>query len=219
MSLKLKRQEIVSTGRKLLSEGLVTRSWGNISMRVDENNMLITPSGRTYDDLREEEIVLMNYNTLAYDGKIKPSSEYRLHAEIYRRRNDINAVIHTHQPNASTLAVARRQLPPVIDDMAQIIGPSVKVTKYAYSGTGKFARQAVKYLRGRQAVLLANHGAVCVGRNLEEAFVVTHILEKAAKAFIEAELIGGATHVSKVSAYWMHQMYLKKYSKMNEENR
>lgn len=213
------REKIVEAGLRLVKEGLVARSWGNISVRVDEENILITPSGRTYESLKPEEIVLMNYHTLRYEGIIKPSSEYRLHAEVYKQRNEINAVIHTHQMNATTVAVARREVPPIIDDMVQIIGPSVRVSKYTLAGTQKFAKNAIKALRRRQAALLANHGAVCIGRNLEEAFAVSEVLEKACKAFIEAEFLGGAKSISKISAAIMHQVYLKKYSRLEEKNR
>ncbi len=219
MEQKERREKIVEAGLRLIKQGLVTRSWGNISIRVDDENMLITPSGRTYESLKPEEIVLMNYQTLQYEGAIKPSSEYHLHAEVYKQRKEINAVIHTHQMNATTVAAARREVPPIIDDMVQIIGSSVRVSKYTLAGTQKFAKYAVKALRGRQAALLANHGAVCVGRNLEEAFVVSEVLEKACKAFIEAEFLGGAKNISKFSAAILHQVYLKKYSKLAEKNR
>ncbi len=213
------REKIVEAGLRLVEEGLVMRSWGNISIRVDDKNMLITPSGRTYESLKPEEVVLMNYKTLTYIGKVKPSSEYYLHAAIYNRRNEINAVIHTHQMNATTVATARREVPPIIDDMVQIIGPSVRVSKYAMAGTKKFAKNAVIALKGRQAALLANHGAVCIGRTPEEAFVVSQVLEKACKTFIEAEFLGGAKNISRFSTAILHQIYLKKYSKLEEKNR
>ena len=219
MEYKEERKRIIEAGLRLVHEKLITRSWGNISVRVDAQNMLITPSGRTYESLKPEEIVLMNYRTLSYEGKIKPSSEYHLHAEIYKQRKEAKAVIHTHQMNATTVAVARREVPPIIDDMIQVIGPSVRVSKYTLAGTKKFARYAVKALKGRQAALLANHGAVCIGRTLDEAFVVSEVLEKACKAFIEAEFLGGAKPVSKFSAAIMHQVYLKKYSKLEEKNK
>jgi len=219
MDFEDKRKMIVEAGLRLVKKGLVTRSWGNISVRIDDQNMLITPSGRTYESLKPGEIVLMNYRKLTWEGKIKPSSEYHLHAEVYKQRKEINAVIHTHQMNATTVAAARREVPPIIDDMVQIIGPSVRVSKYTMAGTQKFAKNAVKALKGRQAALLANHGAVCIGRNMEEAFTVAEVLEKACKAFIEAEFLGGAKTISKFSAAIMHQVYLKKYSKLDEKNR
>jgi L-fuculose-phosphate aldolase len=211
--------QIIDGGKRLLKEGLVARTWGNISIRVDDTYMLITPSGREYETLTEKDIVLVNYLTSKYEGEIKPSSEKELHCEIYRTRKNINAVIHTHQMNASTVAAARREVPPILDDQAQILGPSVRVADYALPSTKKLTKKTVKALEGRMAALLANHGAVCIGRDLEEAFVACQVLEKACKAFIEAEFLGGAKSISKFEAYLMHQFYLKKYSANSEKNR
>ncbi len=213
------RQEIIQGGCRLLKEGLVARTWGNISIRVDETYMLITPSGRTYKDLTPNDIVLVNYHTSKHEGNIKPSSEKELHCEIYRTRKKIHAVIHTHQMNASTVAAARREVPPILDDMAQIIGPSVRVADYALPSTKKITKKTVNALKGRNAALMANHGAVCVGRDLEEAFVVCQVLEKACKAFIEAEFLGGAKGINKFEAHLMHQLYIRKYSREAEKNK
>ncbi len=218
-SLDEKRKQVIEAGLMLLNEGLVARTWGNVSIRADEDHMLITPSGRKYDGLSPEDIVLVDINSSEYTGEIKPSSEHRLHSEIYRTRREINAVIHTHQMNASTCAAARREVPPVLDDMAQIIGPSVRVAPYALPSTGKIVKGTLKALKGRMAALMANHGAVCIGRDMEEAFVVAQVLEKACKAFIEAEFLGGAKNINGVEAYLMHQVYLKKYSARDKSNR
>jgi len=213
------RQEVVEGGLRLVKEGLVARTWGNISIRVDETHMLITPSGRTYEDLTPQDIVLVNYHTSKHEGDIKPSSEKELHCEIYRTRKNIHAVIHTHQMNASTVAAAQREVPPILDDMAQIIGPSVRVAEYALPSTKKITRLTVRALKGRNAALMANHGAVCVGRDLDEAFVVCQVLEKACKAFIEAEFLGGAKSINKFEAHLMHQLYIRKYSGEADKNR
>ena len=213
------RQSVVGAGKRLLAEGLVARTWGNVSVRADAEHMLVTPSGRAYESMAPEDIVPVNLRTGDYEGSLKPSSEGKLHAEIYRTRPEIHAVIHTHQMNASTVAAARREVPPILDDMVQIIGPTVRVADYALPSTNKIVRVTVKALRGRMAALMANHGAVCIGRNLEEAFVVCQVLEKACKAFIEAEFLGGAKSINRVEAFLMHQFYLRKYSALKEENR
>ena len=213
------RKQVIEGGLRLLKEGLVTRTWGNISIRVDEDHMLITPSGRNYEDLSPEDIVLVNYHTSKYEGHIKPSSEKGLHCEIYRTRKKIHAVIHTHQMNASTVAAAQREVPPILDDMAQIIGPTVRVAEYALPSTRKITKKTVKALKGRNAALMANHGAVCIGRDLEEAFVVCQVLEKACKAFIEAEFLGGAKSINRFEARLMHQLYIRKYSGQADKNR
>jgi len=218
-SINEKKEQVIKAGLRLIEEGLVTRTWGNVSIRTDENHMLITPSGRKYEDLTTDDIVLVNIHTSEYEGSIKPSSEHKLHSEIYRTRPEINAVIHTHQMNASTCAAARREVPPILDDMAQIIGTTVRCAPYALPSTKKIVKGTVKALKGRMAALMANHGAVCIGRDLSEAFVVCQVLEKACKAFIEAEFLGGAKSINKFEAYLMHQMYLKKYSAQDKKNR
>ncbi|MCT4590076.1 MAG: class II aldolase/adducin family protein [Carboxylicivirga sp.] len=213
------KQQVIEGGKRLLAEGLVARTWGNVSIRLDDTYMLITPSGRPYEELTSDDIVLVNYHTSKYEGSVKPSSEKELHCEIYRSRKKVNAVIHTHQMNASTVAAARREVPPILDDQAQIIGPNVRVADYALPSTKKITRVTVKALKGRNAALMANHGAVCIGRDLDEAFVVCQVLEKACKAFIEAEFLGGAKSINKFEAYLMHQFYLKKYSNKTKSNK
>ena len=208
---------VCEAGKRLLRENLVSGTWGNLSLRMDEQNMIITPSGKPYDSLAPEDMVLVNYRTLAWSGEIKPSSELKLHASIYQERKDINAVIHTHQPNASTVAAARREVPPILDDMAQIIGPSVRVAEYALPNTKRIVRRTLRALRGRNAALMANHGAVCIGREMEEAFIVCQVLEKACRAFIEAEFLGGAKSIGTVEAWIMHKYYLLKYSKLRDK--
>jgi L-fuculose-phosphate aldolase len=208
---------VCDSGKKLLHEGYVSGTWGNISFRMDDKLMAITPSGREYETMLPDEIVIVNYMDHSYEGEIKPSSEFKLHTEIYRTRKNIHAVIHTHQMNASTVAAARREVPPILDDMAQIIGPTVRCAEYALPNTKKIVKKTVKALNGRYAALMANHGAVAIGRDMEEAFVVCQVLEKACKAFIEAEFLGGAKGINKFEAHLMHQFYLRKYSKQKKK--
>jgi len=217
MDLKEAKTRVCEAGKQLLKKGYVSGTWGNISVRLDDSIMVITPSGREYEDMTPEDIVAVNYHDLSYQGDIKPSSELKLHAEIYKTRSKIHAVIHTHQMNASTVAAARREVPPILDDMAQIIGPTVRVADYALPNTKKITKATVKALRGRFAALMANHGAVCIGRDLREAFVVCEVLEKSCKAFIEAEFLGGAKGINRFEAHLMHQYFLMKYSKQKKK--
>jgi L-fuculose-phosphate aldolase len=213
------RIQVRDAGLKLVEEGLVARTWGNVSCRLDDERFVITPSGRTYDELTPEEMVVVNLKTGDYEGSIKPSSEGKVHAEIFRTRKDVGAVIHTHQTNASVVAAARREVPPILDDQVQILGPTVRVADYALPSTKKMMRACVKALKGRNAALMANHGAICVGRTIDDAFVSCIVLEKACKAFIEAEFLGGAKSINIFEAHLMHQFYLRKYSKQKTENR
>jgi L-fuculose-phosphate aldolase len=172
-----------------------------------------------HGDLKPDEMVEVNILTRSFKGPIPPSSDFGMHAEIFMHRKQIDAVIHIQPPSASTVAAARREVPPILDDLAKVIGPSVRVAEYARSNTRKREKVTLKALKGRMACLLANHGAVCIGRDLAEAMAVSQVLEKACRAFIEAEFLGGAKNISKVEAYLMHQYYLNKYSKEKIRNR
>lgn len=206
------RELVCKTGTRLVELGLVSGTWGNVSLRIDAERMAITPSGRDYGEMEPEDIVLVNLRSGTYEGP-KPSNEKMLHREIYLARKEVNAVIHTHSVNASTVAAARREVPPILEDLAQICGPSVRVADRALPTTKKAAKAAIKALRGRSAALLANHGAVCVGRTMEEAVTCCQVLEKGCQAFIEAEFLGGAKSINRFEATLMRQYYLRKYSK------
>jgi len=209
------RQVVCDAGKKLIANGLVGGTWGNISCRIHESEMAITPSGMSYETLAPEDVAVVDFSgeEISWEGKHKPSAEMKLHIAVYQDRKDIGAVIHSHSLNASTVAVARREVPPILDDMVQIIGPSIRVADYALPSTKKIVKKTMKALKGRNAALMANHGAVCIGRDMDEAFTCTFVLEKTCKAFIEAEFLGGAKTINKFEAHLMRQYYLRKYSK------
>lgn len=200
-------------GKKLLEEGLVARTWGNVSCRIDDEWCAITPSGKAYEELTPEDIVIMNYKTGEFEGDVKPSSEKGVHAGLYKERKDINAVIHTHQVNASTIAAAHRKMPAVLDDMAQLIGPDVRIADYALPSTKKMVKSCLKAMKGRNACIMANHGALCAAVTMDDCFAVAQVLEKSCKVFIEAEFLGGAKKLGKFDAAIMRQYYLMKYSR------
>ncbi|HOX30795.1 MAG TPA: class II aldolase/adducin family protein [Spirochaetales bacterium] len=206
------KEAVRAAGVKLVEEDLVAGTWGNVSIRLGPSLMAITPTGTDYLSMKAEDIVLVDLETGEARGG-KPSSEKDLHREIYRSRPEVNAVIHTHSMSASTVAAARREVPPILDDLAQIVGPSLRVADYALPGTGKMRRTALKGLRGRMAVLLANHGAVALGRSMGEALTCARIVEKGCRAFVEAEFLGGAKGINRFEARLMHEVYLRKYSR------
>lgn len=210
------QEAVREMGVRLVATGLVVGTWGNVSVRLGDK-MVVTPSGADYRVLKAEEMPVVDLRTGEWEGP-KPSSERDLHRAVYEERREIQAVIHVHSPHASTLAAARRELPPILDDIAQLLGPSVRVADYALPGTRKIVKGTVKALRGRMAALMANHGAICLGRTLEEAFLCCQVLEKGCKAFIEAEFLGGAQGINKFEAWVMHQVYLKKYSRQWEKS-
>ena len=210
------REAIVAMGCALLDEGLVEGTWGNVSVRLDADRMLITPSGADYRTLLPEQIAEVRLDDGSWTGPLKPSTERKVHSAVYTSRTGIGAVIHTHAPNASTVAAARREVPPILDDLAQICGPTVRCAAYALPSTRKIVRVTLRALKGRRAVLLANHGAVCLGRDLDEAHTCCRVLEKACRTLIEAEFLGGAKSINRVEAALMHQVYLRKYQKSKD---
>ena len=218
MAYQKEKEIVCESGKTLLERGLVEGTWGNCSLRIDDKLMAITPSGRRYEDLTPEDIVIMDYHTLEYQGQIKPSSEKKLHAELYKTRKEIQAVVHTHQPHASAVAAARKTVPPILDDQAQLLGPDIRCADYALPNTKKIVKTTVKALKGRFAALMANHGAITVGRSMEEAVTAALVLEKTCKAYIEAEFIGGAKQMKWIEAWPMHKAYLWLYSKKKETN-
>jgi L-fuculose-phosphate aldolase len=210
------RRIVLQAGRELVSSGLVAGTWGNVSLRIDRRTMAITPSGGEYEALKESDIVIVDLLDGTFTGR-KPSSEKMLHMAVYNGRKEINAVIHNHSMNASTVAAARREVPPILDDLTQIIGPTVRVAEYALPSTKRLVRVTMRALKGRNAALLANHGAVCLGRDMKEALTCCSVLEKGCRAFIEAEFLGGAKSINRFEAALMHKIYLKKYSKQGKK--
>lgn len=185
-------REILETGLLLVEAGLVTETAGNISARCpDGERILITPSRRDYWVLTESDLVRIHLPSEQAEGRWKPSSEWRLHVAIYRARPDVNAVIHHHAVWASAVAVARKTIPVLIDEAADI-GP-IPTAPYAPSASQELAEVAAAELaKGSNAVLLANHGAVAVGSDLQEAFRRATDVERLAQIYLGATLLGGA---------------------------
>ena len=183
---------IIEIGLLLLESGLVTETAGNISVRgPDENSLFITPSRRNYRFLTERDLVRVHMGSGQAEGRWNPSSEWQLHVAAYRARPDVNAVIHHHAVWASAVAVARKTIPILLDEAADI-GP-IPTAPYAPSASEELAGVTSKLLAcGSNAVLLANHGAVAVGRDLHEAFRRAVDVERLAKIYLGATLLGGA---------------------------
>ncbi len=178
------RNALVEYGRKLLHAGLVQGTWGNLSVRLDEEHMLVTPSGIDYAALKPKDMVLVNLKTLQYDGSRKPTSEKTLHRAVYLTHPICNAVIHTHSDACSVLAAACAPLPAHTERMRAYAHGDARVAPYALPGTNKLARNAVKALGENNACLLAHHGAVCCGEDLNAAFACCEALEEAAARYI-----------------------------------
>jgi len=179
------QKDICAAGLRLVKEGLVARSWGNISIRIDESYMAITPSGLKYEEVRPEHIVIINLSDGSYEGSVTPSGERKLHIEIYHKQPEVRAIIHTHQLNASVCSAARIDVPVTSAEDRKVLATNlVRCGAYGLPGTKKLTTETVKAVNGSLCALMANHGAVCMGRNMEEAFTVSRILEKVCEEHI-----------------------------------
>jgi len=179
------QKDICAAGLRLVKDGLVARTWGNISIRIDEHSMAITPSGVKYEDVRPEHIVIINLDDGSYEGSVKPSGERKLHMEIYHSRPELGAVIHTHQLNASVCAAARVDVPVNSASDRKALGTDlIRCGAYGLPGTKKITDETVSAVKGALCALMANHGAVCMGQNIENAFTVSGILEKVCGEYI-----------------------------------
>lgn len=177
------RKIVVDAGKRLLREGLVARTWGNISQRIDEKHIAITPSGRPYESLKPEDIPILNIEDLTWEGTYKPSGEKKLHAAIYAGDVNVRAVIHTHQMNASTCAAARKPVP-VAKEFQAILGDEILCAPYGLPGSKKLTKGTAAAVYGRPAAFMANHGAVCAASDMDRAFDIAAALEKACGKYI-----------------------------------
>lgn len=191
MDLNEIRNDVHLHARKMWEAGLVVGSAGNVSRRVDEKLIAITPTSIGYDVLKPEDIVLVELESGEPVGSLHaPSYELPLHLTLYRSRREVGAVVHTHAPYVSALSVLRRPLPPVIDEMVLYFGGTVEVTDYAFTGTDAVGINTVRALGDRTGVILANHGNVCVGRDLRQALHVAITMESCARVYVSALSVG-----------------------------
>jgi L-fuculose-phosphate aldolase len=168
---------LVEYGRKMAARHLTTGSGGNLSA-IDRKRqrIAITPSGMDYDVMTPGDIVVCDLKGLVVEGRCKPSSELLFHLALYGHRKDIGAVVHTHSVYATTIACLHREIP-AVHYLVGFAGSKVPLAPYATFGTSALAQNIVQTIGGQNAVLLANHGLVAVGRDLAAAFNVAEEIE------------------------------------------
>lgn len=175
------REKIVETGLELLENGLTIRTWGNISARIDDDTILITPSGRGYDILQPEDITLLHLADMSWEGPYKPSSEKKVHAQIYRHRDDVDFIIHTHQYKASAISIAGRDYILSDKDSIRELGRVIPCAGYGMSSTKaleKAVEECVVNHPESNSMLMRAHGALLVGADKEETMRRAKLLEK-----------------------------------------
>jgi len=169
------RAEMLATAHKLVALRLNRGTSGNIGVRYGDN-LLVTPSGVPVDDMTPEMMVTLDFSG-KFTGESKPTSEWRIHRDILAARTDVGAVVHTHSTFATTLACLHREIPPFHYMIAAAGGDSIRCAPYALFGSQALSDHALKALDGRKACLLAQHGMIALGRDLNDALAVAEEVE------------------------------------------
>jgi L-fuculose-phosphate aldolase len=190
------RKREVLEASQLLSErgyfGTRSGSAGNVSVLIEEEEVVaVTPHGIRYSEMTIDDICIMDLGLSPIEGTRAPSVEAPLHVAVYKNRRDVNAVVHSHQIYASIFAILNEPIPPLFDEVTVAIGSMVEVVPYGVSGSPQLLENVVDRLDNRcHCYLLQNHGALCVGRNLEKTVNYVELLEKTASIYYRALATG-----------------------------
>lgn len=190
------REEIVEAGKRLYKKGFVAANDGNVSARLDGGRILITPSGVCKGDMDPGMLVVVDGDGKVLSGRLKPSSEMKMHLAVYRIRDDVRAIVHAHPPKATAFAVAglpldKLTLPEVVFSLG-----SVAFSEYGTPSTKQVPEAVVRVIGDAGAVLLANHGALTVGAGVMDAYFRMETLEHFAAITLYARLLGGERELS-----------------------
>jgi len=184
------KNEVIKAGMTLDRYELIALSGGNISMRIGDH-VLVTPSGMIYEDMVEDDVLVVDLFGRVIEGTRKPSVDTGALLYVFRSDENIKAVIHTHQPYATAVGLVTDELPCNLTTMANAVNGSVHVAPYSSTATEQMGIEAVNYLDGRLAVILKHHGVIAVGNSLKQALYACIYLEEAAKTYAIARSLGG----------------------------
>lgn len=208
------RQKVIDTCLWLVEKGLVFGTWGNISVRLDDGNILITPSKVPYETMKPEDMVVLAPDGTVVDGFRLATSERELHRGIMNARPDIHAIIHTHSTYAMAAAATGQGIPPISEEMCQLLGGEIPITSQFVASEKhlELGEEVTRSIGDKNAVLIRNHGPVCCGRTLDEARVCCQVVEKSAQMYLTIR--GG--NVCPVEEEWVkagRNYYLYSYGK------
>ena len=186
------RQEIIRVTRIVANQGLIRSSDGNISIRLEGNQFLVTPSGLYKMSMEPDDPIIVDWSGEVLEGKpgLRPTSELNMHLEAYRQRPDIHAVLHAHPPFATALTIAGIPFPTDLLPEVLIALGDVPTAPYATPGTTALGESIRKHIKSHNTVLLSNHGSISVGKTLEEALIALERLEHAAYTYYLARGLG-----------------------------
>jgi L-fuculose-phosphate aldolase len=184
------KQMLLSTAKEMLRTGLVEGTSGNLSARLPDGNVLVTPSSHPYESMTIEDLVICDPDGNVVEGTRGPTSEKALHCTTLRLHDDVGAVIHSHAKFASMFAVVREPIPAVIEEFQVYVGGDVPVAEYKETGSDALADEVAKHVGDRSAVLMANHGLLTVGVNPAHAMKIANLVERTAEIVWGARQLG-----------------------------
>lgn len=204
------RTEVLDAVRRIVAAGLVSGASGNVSRRITTAGgdvFAVTASRVPYHRFTLDDVLVVDAEIEPICGEGVPSSESLCHMAIYAARTDVGAVIHTHSIAASAFAVAGELIPPILDEQVLALGGAIEVARYAASASEELAANAVETLGDRAAVLLEHHGVIGVGADLEEAVSVVELVERVARIYQAACVIGRARALPETVVHSQQQVY------------
>lgn len=191
------KEKVLLKSKEAYKEKLFAGTSGNLSIFDAESEMVaITPTSIPYDLLKVDDIVLIDLAGNVIEGKYKPSSEWKMHTAIYKNMPNVKAIVHTHSPFATAFAVAHKNIPVILIEMMFFLLGDVKLSPYAPPGSQQLGENAVKSLYGRGSTLLANHGVVAIGKDIDEAYIRAVYTEDAASIYIKSCALGKPVEIT-----------------------
>ena len=187
------RQAVIDTCLWMKAEGFVFGTWGNISVRLDDGNLLITPSRIDYDAMEPDDLVVLAPDGAQLKGDRLSTSERELHRNIMLKRTDVRAVIHIHSPFAMACAARDEGVPVISEEMCQLIGGAIPLTSRFVPSQNhvELGQVVAESLTSSNAILIRNHGPMCFGRTLDEARICCQVTEKACRMYLTLLAAGG----------------------------
>ncbi len=193
----MQKEEFIYWAKRVYEADLNPSTSGNMSVRLPDNTILITSSGSSHGDLCDDEIIKIDMQGNIIEGDKKPSSEKYMHINIYKKRDDINAVIHSHSPYITAFAVADKKIDEVIMPEFAFHFGSVPTAKYYMPSSDNLANAVAKYFQDYNAVLMQNHGIVQGGKTLKECFYALEALQAYCRTYIYAKILGNVKSLNK----------------------
>lgn len=185
MDINVAKQLVAETGRILVEKGLVARTWGNISARIDETKFAISPSGLGYENMQESDVPIYDYQTETYEGSRKPSSEKKVHASAFKLFPEVNFVVHTHQDYATAIGLVGTQNLQMTPEEKELLG-NIEIAKYGFPGTDTLKKNVEEAMKkGSKVILMIHHGVVILGEDREDAIKKAEVLEAVCKRTVD----------------------------------